>query len=219
MRVLRFAGLSVALALACWLLPSAQAEDGDHFVLALSWSPSFCATTEAADEARQCGGRRKFAFVVHGLWPQEGRRPSQYCPTEETWVPEDQIDEMLHIMPSKSLVIHQWRKHGTCSGLSMSDYFRLTRALFGRVRIPARYLSPLEPIVTTPEALIGDFVKTNRDLSSDMMQLVCASRSLSRLAELRICFSPDGDFAQCSFPPRASCRARTLVLPPVKGKS
>src|SRR5579863_684222 len=44
----------------------------DFYVLALSWSPSYC---EAAHERapdrtpdQQCSGR-PFSFVVHGLWP------------------------------------------------------------------------------------------------------------------------------------------------------
>lgn len=219
MRAFRFASLSFALVLAAWCQASASAADKDHYVLALSWSPSFCASPEAADESLQCGGGRKFAFVVHGLWPQDGARPLHYCQAEKTWVPEEQIEDMLPVMPSKSLIIHQWRKHGVCSGLSMSDYFRLTRALFRKVKIPARYLSPLEPIITTPEALIVDFVKSNKGLTSNMMQLECTSRGSTRLAELRICFSPEGEFAQCRSSRRKSCRAKQLVLPPVMANS
>jgi ribonuclease I len=50
-----------------------QAGEFDFYVLALSWSPSYC---EAAAErsagrapAGQCG-ERPYSFVVHGLWPQ-----------------------------------------------------------------------------------------------------------------------------------------------------
>ena len=49
----------------------------DFYVLALSWSPSFCeAAAERGNSGRsqqiQCGGR-PFSFVVHGLWPQYER--------------------------------------------------------------------------------------------------------------------------------------------------
>jgi ribonuclease T2 len=48
----------------------------DFYVLALSWSPSFCEASQerAQDRASnrapdpQCGGR-PFSFMVHGLWP------------------------------------------------------------------------------------------------------------------------------------------------------
>jgi ribonuclease T2 len=219
MRATRIASFGFALVVVAWVHVSASASESDHYILALSWSPSFCAKPEAADEALQCGSRRKFAFVVHGLWPQEGASPLHYCPAEDTWVPAEQIEDMLPIMPSKSLIIRQWRKHGVCSGLSMSDYFRLTRALFRKVRIPARYSFPLEPIVTSPEALIADFLKTNKGLTRDMVRIECTSRPSRRLSELRICFSPEGDFAQCRSAVRESCRAKTLVLPPVAARS
>ncbi|MES2751639.1 MAG: ribonuclease T, partial [Pseudomonadota bacterium] len=49
----------------------------DFYVLALSWSPSFCqAASERGNSGRgaqtQCAGR-PFSFVVHGLWPQYDR--------------------------------------------------------------------------------------------------------------------------------------------------
>lgn len=52
------------------------------YVLALSWSPSFC---EAAHERapgrtvdQQCAGR-PFSFVVHGLWSQYEQGFPSYC--------------------------------------------------------------------------------------------------------------------------------------------
>ena len=47
----------------------------DFYVLALSWSPSFCQDSEERGrEAReQCGLGRPYSFVVHGLWPQYER--------------------------------------------------------------------------------------------------------------------------------------------------
>ena len=198
---------------------AAQGADVDHYVLALSWSPTFCASPEAENENLQCGKNRRFAFVVHGLWPQDRRsRPPQYCRTGESWVPEEQIDEMLPIMPSKSLIIHEWKKHGTCSGLGMEEYFDLTETLFRKIRVPARYLTPLQPVTITPETLIADFVKTNRGLRSDMMTIVCKPRAgRARLQELRVCFSLDGQFSQCRPRRRSDCASETLVLPPVKG--
>ncbi|MCC2111314.1 MAG: hypothetical protein KDJ16_04705, partial [Hyphomicrobiales bacterium] len=49
--------------------------DFDYYVLSLSWSPSYC---EAEGDPRepQCRKERpsrRYAFVVHGLWPQYER--------------------------------------------------------------------------------------------------------------------------------------------------
>ena len=41
--------------------------DYDYYVMALSWSPSYCRSHPEDDE--QCT-RRGFGFVLHGLWPQ-----------------------------------------------------------------------------------------------------------------------------------------------------
>jgi ribonuclease T2 len=189
----------------------------DYFVLALSWSPTYCATPEAQDDRQQCAPGKRFAFVVHGLWPQYNEGWPQDCPTDEDWVSQAQIDQMLDIMPSKKLIIHEWKKHGSCSGLSMADYFEVTRLLFEKVRIPARYLSPQAPVMTSPEQLVTDFVKTNRDLTARMISLQCGNaRDRARLSELRICIDRRGNFRQCGQNEERQCQARSLVMPPVR---
>ncbi len=189
----------------------------DYFVLALSWSPTYCGSPAGADDTQQCGTGRRFAFVVHGLWPQYKNGWPESCPTKETWVPQDIIDSMLDIMPSKKLIIHEWKKHGTCAGVPMADYFRAIRLLFQRVRIPARYLGPNLAVSVTPEQLVTDFVKTNRNLTASMMSVQCGNaRDTARLSELRICLDRRGNFSQCGANEDRQCRARALVLPPVK---
>jgi ribonuclease T2 len=189
----------------------------DYFVLALSWSPTYCASPDGQDDHQQCSPGKRFAFVVHGLWPQYVSGWPEYCTTDEGWVPQSQIDDMLDIMPSKKLIIHEWKKHGSCAGLSMADYFEVTRLLFEKVRIPARYLSPQAPVMTTPEQLVTDFVKTNRDLTSSMISVQCGNaRDRARLSELRICIDRRGNFRQCGENEVRQCRSRTLVMPPVR---
>ena len=191
--------------------------DFDYYALALSWSPTFCASDAGRRARQQCGPGRRFAFVVHGLWPQYERGWPDYCRTDDLWVSNRQIRRMMDIMPSKKLIIHEWKKHGTCSGLSQTGYFDLTRRLFGQVKIPARYLSPTDPVLVKPEQLVTDFVKTNRELTEEMISVQCGnSRQRGRLREVRICFDRKGRFARCGDNERRRCRAKTLVLPPVR---
>src|SRR5690606_18991341 len=52
----------------------------DFYVLALSWTPSYCEAEgdrRAGDE--QCSRARPYAFVVHGLWPQYERGYPRSC--------------------------------------------------------------------------------------------------------------------------------------------
>lgn len=223
-RHLAAAVLAGLLALASFALaPTAQARGPvpgqfDYYALTLSWSPTYCASEAGQGDRQQCGADRPYAFVVHGLWPQYEQGWPQDCVLREKWVPDDLIAAMLDIMPSKRLIIHEWKKHGACSGLRMRAYFELTRNLFGQIRIPARYLRPQEAVVTTPAQLISDFVKSNRDLTSDMLSVQCGnSRGAARLSELRICFDKDGRLQSCGVNERRQCRAEKLVLPPVRG--
>ena len=47
---------------------------------------------------------------------------------------------MLDIMPSKRLIFHEYRKHGTCSGLGVDGYFDLARRLYELGQDPERYV-------------------------------------------------------------------------------
>lgn len=189
----------------------------DYYVLALSWSPTYCASKRGSRDRTQCGNGRRFAFVVHGLWPQHVRGWPQYCQTNQRWVGRRQIKRMLDIMPSKRLIIHEWKKHGTCSRLGQKAYFKLTRKLFDKVLTPARYLSPSRPILIAPENLVSDFIKTNRGLDANALSVQCGnSRNQARLSELRICFSKSGEFTDCGQNERRRCHAQTLILPPVR---
>jgi ribonuclease T2 len=209
---------ALATALLILLTPAAAKAPGefDYYVLALSWSPTYCLEA-GEDDRQQCGTGRRFAFVVHGLWPQHNEGWPEFCVTGETWVPQRLIEGMLDIMPSKRLIIHQWKKHGSCSGIAMADYFALTRALFASIRIPARYLSPQQDILVSPGQLETDFVKTNRGLTAEMLAVDCGRRrDRARLREVRVCFSKQGEFTACGANEARACRARTLVMPPVR---
>jgi ribonuclease T2 len=193
------------------------AGDFDYYVLALSWSPTYCGSDAGRNDRDQCAPGRRYAFVVHGLWPQYERGWPQFCDSTERWVPEDRIDAMLDLMPSRKLVVHAWRKHGTCSGLDQDGYFTMTRRLRGRLSIPARYLSPTQPVRVEPERLVADFIATNRGLTPSMLSLRCGNRrDEARLAELHVCFTRAGALRPCSGNERPACAARTLILPPVR---
>ena len=192
------------------------AGDFDYLVLTLSWSPTYCASSEGRNDRDQCRPDRRYAFVVHGLWPQQDRSWPEYCETSERYVPEHTIDRMLSIMPSKRLVIHEWRKHGSCFG-TQDDYFAAIHTLFSQIRVPARYLSPQAPVAVTPKQLVADFVKTNPRLSEKALSVHCGNaRDRANLQELRICYDLGLNPRACGANERRSCQARQLILPPVR---
>lgn len=56
-----------------------RAGDFDYYVLSLSWSPNWCATTGDHRESEQCDPARDLGWVVHGLWPQYESGWPSYC--------------------------------------------------------------------------------------------------------------------------------------------
>lgn len=191
--------------------------DFDYYTLVLSWSPTYCASDQGRHDRQQCGARRRYDFVVHGLWPQYERGWPESCPVADGFVPDRRIESMLDIMPSKTLVIHEWRKHGTCSGLGQQGYFDVTRALFSKVRIPARYVTPTDTILTTPDQLVRDLLSTNRWLPADAVSIRCGNaRDRAHLAEIRLCFTRDFRPRPCGANEHRACMARQLVMPPVR---
>ena len=118
----------------------------DYYALVLSWSPTYCA--EKGDNDRmQCNRSdgRRYSFILHGLWPQYERGyPSDCQLPRRPFVPEPVIDSMLDVMPSRGLVIHEYRAHGTCSGLDPAPYFSTAHRLFDGIKIPERFRNPFQ---------------------------------------------------------------------------
>jgi ribonuclease T2 len=193
----------------------------DYYALVLSWSPSHCSGLPRDGYDPQCDRRdgKRYSFVLHGLWPQYAPKGwPKDCPVRgRPFVPRPLINSMLDIMPSDKLVIHEYRKHGTCSGLEPAQYFDLSRRLFSKVRIPDGYLNPMDAQFISPGDLIGDFLKANPWLKPDMIAVDCGGPG-NRLTDVRICFSKDGQPTTCSRneDQRRMCSAPKMHLPPVR---
>jgi ribonuclease T2 len=193
----------------------------DYYTLALSWSPTYCATARRSDSDLQCAPRRRprpYAFVLHGLWPQfeRGGAPDS-CPYSGR-VPQRTIDAMLDIMPAPGLVIHEYRKHGSCSGLDPDAFYRLARQLHDKVVIPASFQNLERARFVSPAELVREFVAANPGMQPDMIAVACGSPG-DRLREVRICFDRNGHFTRCgeNENQRRLCRSQRMYVPPVRG--
>ena len=196
----------------------------DYYVMSLSWSPSFCAGQSAGSNDPQCNGRsgRPYAFVLHGVWPQFEKGWPQDCQTADRgFVPRPVATRMLDIMPSERLIFHEYRKHGTCSGLGVDGFFDLSRSLYNKVKIPQRYQTISDPrtFVATPE-LIADFVAANPGMKPDGIAVDCGGPG-PRLREIRICFDKAGNFRSCGRNENQSrmCSSPRIYVPPVRASA
>ena len=159
----------------------------DFYVLALSWSPSFC---EAAQERapdrppdQQCSGR-PFSFVVHGLLPQYEQGFPAFCQVPAPRLDHAVVGGMLDLMPSPQLIFHEWGRHGTCSGLSPHAYFEVVRKARAVIKVHAEFIELDKPIAVNPDDVADAFVKANAGLSRADLAVTCDSK---RLSEVRVC--------------------------------
>jgi ribonuclease T2 len=185
--------------------------DFDFYVLALSWSPGFCELDGDRERHReQCASGANLRFVVHGLWPQNERGyPSECGPSGRT-PSRIALDQARGLFPSEGLARHEWRKHGTCSGSSPSDYFADVRRARERIVIPPVLAKAERDQNWTAIDLERAFVAANPGLRTDMMSVACKRGVLQ---EVRICFSKDlRDFRTCQEVDRSGCRTRDITV-------
>lgn len=188
----------------------------DFFVLALSWSPSYCeAASERSPERKsdqQCGDR-PFAFVVHGLWPQYDKGFPEFCQNPAPRLDRNIVSSMLDLMPAPRLVFQQWDKHGTCAGLPPRAYFEQIRKARAAIKIPVEFLQLEEPLVVSPAALEEKFLNANPGMGPAGFAVDCDTR---RLREVRICLNRDLTFRDCPEVDRRACRRDQIVMPPMR---
>lgn len=130
-----------------------------EYVLAMSWQPAFCETHRDKLECLTQTSQRfdATALALHGLWPQP--KGAAYCGVDRKIKARDKAGDwdklpvsllpagnwsvLQKIMPGTQSYLHrhEWIKHGTCSGLSQTRYFRVSSQLLALVnRSPVRRL-------------------------------------------------------------------------------
>jgi len=195
------------------LIPAAMAADFDFYVLSLSWSPTWCGSHDADGHTPQCDGRRRYGLVVHGLWPQGERGWPQDCPSSEPdRVPTSLLRGFFDIIPSVGLAGHEWRKHGTCSGLSQQRYFGQIRAAYSKVHLPPVIFNGSIDRKLKSGDIEDLLMRFNPGLPRNGISVSCEDGQLS---EIRICMTKSLDFRACGKAEQQSCPQRTLTLPSI----
>jgi ribonuclease T2 len=165
----------------------------DYFVLALSWSPDYCATS-GGDDPQQCSLGKQLGFVLHGLWPQNNKGYPANCSAEK--MPQGVKIQFAGLFPNDALFDHEWEKHGTCTGLTPARFLALSQQIKNSVAIPAVYRAPATPFRTTTQQMRIEFTQANPDIPSAAIETNC-SGSGRYFKELYICFSRAGSPITC----------------------
>ncbi len=196
---------------------AASSGDFDFYVLALSWSPTHCASEagQGRDDDLQCRSGRAYGFVVHGLWPQFVQGWPTYCASDAPRrVGSAVMEAAIQVSPSRKLVQHQWEKHGTCSGLAQEAYFRTTARAIGGVRMPEAFVNPLRPVITSADEVRREFLRANPRLDASSVVVTCRRKEIG---EVRVCLDKDLRGRACSAEVRRShCGSREARMLGVK---
>ena len=185
----------------------------DYYVLALSWQPSWCASTGDGRDAPECDPGTGRDFSVHGLWPQYEDGWPDYCNTRERDPSRRESQMMADVMGSGGLAWHQWQKHGRCTGLSAANYYQATRDALAAIEIPAVF-DDLSRDVSVPPPIIEEaFIEANPDLSRDGITISCRDYALT---EVRICLTRDLQPRDCAPDSRRDCSLRSILMEQVR---
>jgi ribonuclease T2 len=183
-----------------------------YYLLSLSWSPAFCLSSPGAAE---CNGPRRFGFIVHGLWPQNETGWPENCDVH-TPVPDSVVSGISDLMPARGLVYHEWKAHGTCSGLNPAEFFALVRRAHSSISVPATY-SSAPAVEESPAAIAAAFLSANPRLLAASIVVTCSAQGAPRLREVHICLDRELNPRACSADAaRGTCRAPTVIVPPIR---
>lgn len=215
MRVKSLIGLVLLLALSAKSVfaEGERAGDFDYYVLALSWSPNWCALEGDSRGSEQCDQDEDFGWVMHGLWPQYHQGWPSYCKNAARPPSRSMTAGMADIMGTSGSAWYQWKKHGTCAGLSAPDYYETARAAYDSITRPAAFRK-LTKQVTLPASLIEEaFLRDNPQLEADGLTVTCRA---NRIQEVRICLSKDLDPVPCGRDVIKDCTAKNAVFDPIR---
>jgi ribonuclease T2 len=104
---------------------------------------------------------------------------------------------------------HEWKTHGTCSGLTPDAFFDLARQAVLAVAIPNQ-LATLDHQSSMPPSQILDlFAKANPTFPRDSLALSCGNNYLTAV---EVCMDKTLQPIACG--PIRTCRANTVRIPP-----
>jgi ribonuclease T2 len=184
--------------------PAANSQLGafDFYLLTLSWSPEYCAMHSSSSECASHPG-----FVVHGMWPQnnDGTYPENCSNAAGPASPQQYLD----LIPTASLINHEWATHGTCSGLAPDAYFSAIRSAFRAVRIPGALAKVTQQEMLAPSVIIRDFAAANPAWPSGSIALSCGNNYLTAV---EVCLSKTLQTEACQNV--HTCGATTVKVTP-----
>lgn len=205
--------LAIILSASAAFAEGERAGEFDYYVLALSWSPSWCALEGDARDSPQCERGKGFGWILHGLWPQFEKGWPSYCRGSARNPSRAMTRAMADITGTDGLAWHSWNKHGRCSGLSAEDYFEVSRRAYDQINRPEVFRQLGKPVTLPANVVEEAFIEANPALEADMITVTCKR---DRIEEVRICLSKDFAPRTCGADVIRDCRMQDALFAPLR---
>lgn len=192
--------------------PAQSAGSFSYYMLVLSYAPDFCAEPGGNKTTQECGAGRHIGFVVHGLWPQNDTGPGPENCGPASPVSKAIISATLPYIPTQSLIQHEWKSHGTCSGLDAASYFASVRKARDSVTIPNDLNQPSQQLQLSQDEVESQMAAANSSFPKAAFRVSCYNDN--NLEEVRICLNKDLSPRACTAS-ASHCSANTVTLLPV----
>lgn len=180
-----------------------RAGDFDYYVMALSWSASWCALEGDARDDPQCDVGRGVDFVLHGLWPQYEEGWPSFCRTAERDPPRSMTAAQAGLFGGAGAAFYQWKKHGRCSGLSAAGFYDLARQARTRIVVPKVFRGLSRNIRLEADVVEEAFLEANPALDPQGVVVTCRA---GLVQEVRICLTKALEFRACGGDVGRVCR-------------
>lgn len=198
----------------CWItlgMTVAHAESPTSYTLVINLTPALCATHPELRRLRQC--QEGFSLTVSQLQPEPPPQSERGCAQEPARLSPLQARVVERIMPDEQLRNEAWRTSGSCTGMSVTAYFRTITNYAGQLKVPPEFNAD-QAVVMHKKQLLHQLVDLNLGLKPNSLQLSCVKNPKFRqpmLTEIRVCYSPNGGYIECPASVESNCPDRFVV--------
>jgi ribonuclease T2 len=152
-------------------------------------------------------------WILHGLWPQYERGFPRNCQTAQRPPSRSMTAGMADIMGTSGLAWHQWKKHGTCTGLSAAAYYDLSRRAYSTITRPQILRQLSQPVNIAPGLIEDVFIQANPTLTPDSITITCRA---GHIQEARICLTKNLTPRRCAEDVIKDCTDKNALLTPIR---
>ncbi len=122
------------------------------------------------------------------------------------------VNFILPYMPNPALIQHEWATHGTCTGLTASEYFTAVLQARATVQLPVQFTSLREKVNETPSQIEAQFAASNPSFPEDAFHALCRNHAFT---EVRVCFNKEPKPQSCTVSVGECMEPSIAIRPPL----